>query len=84
MIDRTPNTLRTLDLLSRRRLQTDRKEKQRRQSSYQFGSGARILKNLQEDAMLKRLGSYVSYENEALAVAALAFLFCGAVILGFM
>jgi hypothetical protein len=34
--------------------------------------------------MLKRLGSYVSYENEALAVAALAFLFCGAVILGVM
>jgi len=34
--------------------------------------------------MLKRIRSYVSYENEALVVAGLAFLFCGAVILGFM
>jgi hypothetical protein len=34
--------------------------------------------------MLKRLGSYLSYENETFAVAALAFLFCGAVILGLM
>jgi hypothetical protein len=34
--------------------------------------------------MLQRIGSYISYENEALLVAALAFLFCGAVILGFM
>ena len=39
---------------------------------------------IQEDAMLKRMGSFISYENEALAVAALAFLFCGAVILGVM
>ena len=43
-----------------------------------------MLTYIQEDAMLKRIGSYVSYENEALSVAALAFLFCGAVILGFM
>jgi hypothetical protein len=42
------------------------------------------MTNAQEDAMLKRIGSYLSYENEALVVAALAFLFCGAVILGFM
>jgi hypothetical protein len=34
--------------------------------------------------MLKRMGSYLSFENEALLVAALAFVFCGAVILGFM
>ena len=34
--------------------------------------------------MLKRVGSYLSFENEALLVAALAFVFCGAVILGFM
>ncbi len=43
-----------------------------------------MVTHLQEDAMLKRLGSYISYENEALFVAALAFLFCGAVILGLM
>jgi len=34
--------------------------------------------------MIKRIKSYVSYENEALIVAGLAFLFCGAVIMGFM
>ncbi len=34
--------------------------------------------------MLKRIGSYISFENEAFHVAALAFVFCGAVILGFM
>jgi hypothetical protein len=34
--------------------------------------------------MLKRMRSYVSFENEALVVAGLAFLFCGAVIMGFM
>jgi hypothetical protein len=34
--------------------------------------------------MLKRIGSYISFENEALLVAALAFVFCGAVKLGFM
>jgi len=34
--------------------------------------------------MLERLRLYVSFENEALVIAALAFLFCGAVILGFM
>ena len=34
--------------------------------------------------MLKRIRTYVSYETEALVVAGLAFLFCGAVILGFM
>jgi hypothetical protein len=34
--------------------------------------------------MLKRMRSYVSFENEALVVARLAFLFCGAVIMGFM
>ena len=34
--------------------------------------------------MVQRIGSYISYENEAFFAAALAFLFCGAVILGFM
>jgi hypothetical protein len=34
--------------------------------------------------MIHRIGSYFSYENEAIFVAALAFVFCGAVILGFM
>jgi hypothetical protein len=34
--------------------------------------------------MVQRFRSYISFENEALLVAALAFLFCGAVILGFM
>jgi hypothetical protein len=34
--------------------------------------------------MVKRIRSYVSYENEALFAAALAFQFCGAMILGFM
>ncbi len=34
--------------------------------------------------MLKRANSYISFENQALVVAALAFVFCGAVILGFM
>jgi len=34
--------------------------------------------------MLRRMLSYLSFESEALVVAALAFLFCGAVILGFM
>jgi hypothetical protein len=34
--------------------------------------------------MLQKVRSYISYENEALVVAALAFLFCGAVTLGFM
>jgi len=34
--------------------------------------------------MLERLRPYVSFENEALVIAALAFLFCGAVILGVM
>jgi len=34
--------------------------------------------------MIERMRSYISFENEALLVAALAFLFCGAVSLGFM
>jgi len=34
--------------------------------------------------MIQKIRSYVSFENEALAVAAVAFLFCGAVILGFL
>jgi hypothetical protein len=34
--------------------------------------------------MIQRMRSYISYENEALFVAAMAFLFCGAVILGFI
>lgn len=34
--------------------------------------------------MIERVKSYISFENEALLVATLAFLFCGAVILGFM
>jgi len=33
---------------------------------------------------MERLRLYVSFESEALVIAALAFLFCGAVILGFM
>jgi hypothetical protein len=34
--------------------------------------------------MVQRIRSYISYENEAIFAAALAFLFCGAVILGVM
>jgi hypothetical protein len=34
--------------------------------------------------MLQKIRLYLSYENEALVVAALAFVFCGAVILGYM
>jgi hypothetical protein len=34
--------------------------------------------------MLQKIKLYLSYENEALVVAALAFVFCGAVILGYM
>jgi hypothetical protein len=34
--------------------------------------------------MFERMKSYVSFENEALVIAGLAFLFCGAVVLGFM
>jgi hypothetical protein len=34
--------------------------------------------------MVQRIRSLLSYENEALAVAALAFVFCGAVRLGFI
>jgi len=34
--------------------------------------------------MIKRIKSYVSFENEALIIAGLAFLFCGAVIMGFV
>ena len=34
--------------------------------------------------MVQRIRSYISYENEAVFVAAMAFLFCGAVILGVM
>jgi hypothetical protein len=34
--------------------------------------------------MVQRIRSYISYENEALFIAAMAFLFCGAVILGLM
>jgi hypothetical protein len=34
--------------------------------------------------MAQRIRSYISYENEALFVTALAFLFCGAVIVGFL
>ena len=34
--------------------------------------------------MVQRIWSYFSYENEALFVTALASVFCGAVILGFM
>jgi hypothetical protein len=37
-----------------------------------------------EDIRMQRIRSYVSYGNEAAFAAALAFLFCGAVILGFM
>ncbi len=38
----------------------------------------------QEGAMMARIKSYISYENEALAVSGLAFLFCAGVILGFL
>lgn len=34
--------------------------------------------------MIQKIWSYASYEGQALVVAALAFLFCGAVILGVM
>jgi hypothetical protein len=34
--------------------------------------------------MIQKIRSYISFENEAIAIAALAFLFCSAVILGFM
>jgi hypothetical protein len=34
--------------------------------------------------MIQRIRSYPTYENEALFVATMAFLFCGAVILGFI
>ena len=34
--------------------------------------------------MMAWIRSYISFEGEALVVSALAFLFCGAVILGFM
>jgi hypothetical protein len=34
--------------------------------------------------MIERIRSYVSYENEAIFIAALAFLFCGAVVFGYM
>jgi hypothetical protein len=34
--------------------------------------------------MFERIWSYASFEGQALFVAALAFLFCGAVILGVM
>jgi hypothetical protein len=34
--------------------------------------------------MIQRIRSYLSYENEPIVVAALAFLFCGAAALGFM
>lgn len=34
--------------------------------------------------MIQKIRSYISFENEVLVVAALAFLFCGAVILGFV
>jgi hypothetical protein len=37
-----------------------------------------------EDVVIQKIRSYVSFENEAFAIAALAFPFCGAVILGFM
>jgi len=34
--------------------------------------------------MTERLMSYLSYENEAIFIAAVALLFCGAVVLGFV
>ncbi len=34
--------------------------------------------------MIQKIRSYISFENEALVVATLAFLFCGAVLLGYM
>jgi len=43
-----------------------------------------MMMDIREDAMMTRIKSYISFENEALAVAGLALLFCGAVILGFM
>jgi hypothetical protein len=37
-----------------------------------------------EGAMMTWIKSYISFESEAIVVASLAFLFCGAVILGFL
>jgi hypothetical protein len=37
-----------------------------------------------EDSIMQRIRSYLSFESQALFAAALALLFCGAVILGFM
>ena len=34
--------------------------------------------------MTERLMSYLSYENEAMFIAAVVLLFCGAVVLGFV
>jgi hypothetical protein len=34
--------------------------------------------------MFERIKSYVSFENDALVMTGLAFVFCGAVVLGFM
>jgi hypothetical protein len=52
--------------------------------SYLSGPRARIMPAAREAAMMTRIKAYLSFENEALAVAGLAFLFCGAVILGFL
>jgi len=43
-----------------------------------------MMMDIREAAMMTRIKSYISFENEAHAVAGLALLFCGAVILGFM
>jgi hypothetical protein len=37
-----------------------------------------------EDIIMHRIRLYLSFESQAVFAAALAFLFCGAVILGFM
>lgn len=43
-----------------------------------------MMMEIREAAMMTWIKSYISFENEAIVVAGLAFLFCGAVILGFM
>ena len=76
--------MRTVGLLIRLCFLTYIKEKQRRLLSYQFDSDAHILTYVQEDAMLKIIGSYISYENEPFFIVALAFLFYGALALRFI
>ncbi|WP_262273213.1 hypothetical protein [Microvirga yunnanensis] len=43
-----------------------------------------VYSRIWEDIRMQRIRSYLSQGNEAVFATALAFLFCGAVILGFM